>query len=122
MTNEDMQRKMEFIVEHQARFAAHLEQLEQERIRDRPRLAELELSFQRLVHLAEITDARLDRLEISTDALETTMIALGTNTVALETNMVTLETNMAALATAQAHADERLSALMEVVRRERNGT
>jgi hypothetical protein len=109
MTNEEMQRKMEFIVEQQAQFAVHIQQLEAERIRDRPRLIRLEKrfeeSFQRLVALAEITDSRLDKLEESTSRFETKTIAL--------------ETNMAALVAAQTHADERLSALINIVMEDR---
>lgn len=77
MTNEERQRTMEFILEQQAQFAANIQrheenfrQLEEERIRDRPRMAELERSFQRLVQLAEIHDIRLDGVESSTATLE----------------------------------------------------
>lgn len=60
MTNEEMRRTMEFIVEQQAQFAANLQRAEEERVRDKPRLARLEVSFQRLVALCENMDARLD--------------------------------------------------------------
>jgi hypothetical protein len=39
----------------------------------------------------------------------------------VEASMTALEASMAALAVAQAHADERLSALIEIVRKGRNG-
>jgi septal ring factor EnvC (AmiA/AmiB activator) len=107
MTNEEIQRTMEFIVEQQAQFAANIQRLQEERIRDNPRLTRLEESFQLLVQLAQSTDTRLDRLET-------------TNTT-LETNMAALEANMATLAEAQAHADDRLSALIDIVREGRNG-
>ncbi|HZN01331.1 MAG TPA: hypothetical protein VFB70_18155 [Pyrinomonadaceae bacterium] len=60
MTNEEMRRTMEFIVEQQAQFAANLQRAEEERVRDKPRLARLEGAFQRLVALCENMDARLD--------------------------------------------------------------
>lgn len=101
MTNEHMQRTMEFIVEQQAKFAAGIQRLEEERIRDQPRLASLEKSFQKVVELLAIQESRLDRVEVRTDAFETKSSAL--------------ETSMAALAVAQAHADERLSALINIV-------
>ena len=66
MTNEEMQRTMEFIVEQQAQFAANIQRLQEERIRDNPRLTRLEESFQLLVQLAQTTDTRLDRLESTT--------------------------------------------------------
>ena len=42
MTNEEMQRTMEFIVEQQAQFAANIQRLQEERIRDTPRITILE--------------------------------------------------------------------------------
>ncbi len=107
MTNEEMHRTMEFIIVQQAQFAANIQRLQEERIRDNPRLTRLEESFQLLVQLAQITDTRLDRLE--------------STTVTIESTTSTLEANMAALAAAQAHADQRLSALIDIVREGRNG-
>src|SRR6266404_9281812 len=107
MPNEEMQRTMEFIVEQQAQFAANIQRLQEERIRDNPRLTRLEESFQLLVQLTQTTDIRLDRLE--------------STTFTLESNMPALESNMAALAAAQTHTDERLSALIDIVREGRNG-
>ena len=100
MTNEEIQRTMQFILEQQAQFAANIQRLQEERIRDNPRLTRLEESFQVLVRLAEHTDTRMDRLESGASALEA---------------------NMAALAAAQTHTDERLSALIDIVREGRNG-
>ena len=105
MMNEEMRRNMEFIVEQQARFAASIQRLEEERIRDQPRLASLEKSFQRVVELLEIQESRLDRVEFKAGSLETRSSAL--------------ETNMAALAAAQTHADQRLSALIDIVMQDR---
>jgi len=107
MTNEEMRRTMEFVVEQQAQFAANFQRAEEERVRDKPRLARLEDSFQRLVTLCEITDARLDMTDTRLDRLEA--------------NESALEANMSRLAAAQAHADERLSALIDIVREDRNG-
>ena len=107
MTNEEIQRTMEFILGQQAQFAANIQLLQEERIRDSPRLTRLEESFQLLVRVAESTDPRLDRLE--------------SNTSAVEANMAGLEASMAALVAAQTHTDERLSALIDIVREDRNG-
>jgi len=93
MNNEEIQKTMEFILEQQAQFAANIQNLQEERMRDDSRVKRLEESFQLLVHLAQSTDTRLDTLVI----------------------------NMAALAEAQAHTDERLSALIDIVREGRNG-
>lgn len=105
MTNEEIQGTIEFILGQQAQFASNFQRLQEERIRDNPRLTRLEESFQLLVRLA--TDTRLDRLE--------------SNANARDANMTALEANMTALAAAQTHTDERLSALIDIVREERNG-
>jgi chromosome segregation ATPase len=135
MTNEEMRRTMEFIVEQQAQFAASIQRAEEERIRDKPRLARLEDSFQRLVALCENMDSRLDttdtRLDTTDTRLDTTDTRLDTTDTRLDTtdtrldklevNESELEANMSRLAAAQAHADERLSALIDIVREDRNG-
>ena len=100
MTEEDIRKTMEFILEQQAQFAVNIQRLQEERARDNPRLTRVEESFLLLVQLAQTTDGRLDRIESTTAALES---------------------NMAALAAAQTHADERLSALIDIVREGRNG-
>jgi len=100
MTNEEIQKTMEFILEQQAQFAVNIQRLQEERIRDHPRVIRLEESFQLLVQLAQTTDTRFDTVE---------------------SNMATLESNMAALAAAQAHSEQRLSALIDIVREGRNG-
>ena len=100
MINEEMQKTMEFILEQQAQFAVNIQRLQEERIRDHPRLTRLEESFQLLVQLAQTTDTRFDTVE---------------------SNTATLETNMAALAAAQTHSEQRLSALIDIVREGRNG-
>jgi DNA repair exonuclease SbcCD ATPase subunit len=107
MTNEEIQKTMEFILEQQAQFAANIQRLQEERLRDSPRLTRLEESFRLLVQLAQTTDTRLD----------TTDTRLGTT----DTRLDTLESNMAILAAAQAHSEERLSALIDIVREGRNG-
>lgn len=63
MTNEEMQKTMEFILEHQAQFVVSNQRLQEERVRDQPRLAQLEESFQLLVQLAQTSDSRFDSLE-----------------------------------------------------------
>lgn len=70
MTNEEITRTMEFILGQQAQIAASLQRHDEERIRDRPRLARVEESFQLLVKLAQNTDSRLDRVETKTSDLE----------------------------------------------------
>jgi chromosome segregation ATPase len=110
--NENMRRNMEFIVEQQAKFAASMERLEEERVKDQPRQAELQKSFQTVVELLRIQESRLDRSKIRLDRAEFDIAGVAQRTK-------TLEVNMAALAAAQAHADERLSALINIVMEDR---
>lgn len=103
---------MDFILQQQAKFAASIERLEEERIRDQPRQAELEKSFQTVVELLRIQESRLDRSESRLDRTEV-------DTAGVKERTKTIEINMAALAVAQAHADERLSALINIVMEDR---
>ena len=107
MTNEEIQKTMEFILEQQAQFAANIQWLQEERLSDSPRLARLEDSFQLLVQLSQTTDTRLDIVD--------------SNVASVSSNMAALESNMVALAAAQAHSEQRLSALIDIVREGHNG-
>jgi hypothetical protein len=89
MTNEEMQKTIEFILEQQAQFVTRMQ-------RDEVRLTRLEDAFATLVNIARITDERLDTMQ---------------------TRLGTLTEKMATLAEAQAYTDQRLSALIDVVER-----
>jgi hypothetical protein len=89
MTNEEMQKTIEFILEQQAQFVTRMG-------RDEARLTRLEDAFATLVNIARITDERLDTME---------------------SGLITLTEKMAKLAEAEAHTDQRLSALIDVVER-----
>lgn len=91
MTNEDRQRAMEFIIEQQAWMAGHLQQLEEERIRDRPRMARLEKSFQQLVELAQTVDSRLDTSESKLDTSESKIDRLESIAAAQDSRLAVLE-------------------------------
>ena len=121
MTYEQMQRTMEFIVEQQAQFTASMQRREEERVRDAPRLARLEQSFQTLVELAQNTDWRLDRIESGSSVVDARLGRLEFSFEVFDTNMVTLQANMTALAASQAQTDGRLRELIEVIRESRNG-
>lgn len=124
MTNEDFEKRMEFIIEQQAIFAADMNLLKesQTQLTDRVdrlsvkidaladmqaqseiRLSRVEESFVLLVQVARITDERLDtlsqKMEILTEAQART------------------DNRMAELAEAQIHTEERLNALINVVDR-----
>lgn len=89
MTNEEIQKTMEFILEQQAQFATRME-------KDEGRLTRLEDAFVTLVEIARVADERLDRVE---------------------ERLGILSQKMAELVEAQAHTEERLNSLINVVER-----
>ena len=103
MTNEEMQKTIEFILEHQAQFITRME-------RDEGRLTRLEDAFATLVNIARITDERLEVVELGITTLTEKMTALA------EAQART-DTKMGELAEAQAHSDQRLNALIDIVER-----
>lgn len=100
MTPEEMQRTMEFIVQQQAQFAVNIQLLQEERMRDSARIARLGESFPLPVQLAQTTT--LDRTSSNPALLR-------------------FEANIAAIGEAKEHVEERLSALIKIVREQRNG-
>lgn len=75
MTDEERKRTMDFILEHQAQFAASIQRLDEERIRDRAQRSELRKSFKLLVELNLKNDERLDSLDSTTSTLERKIIS-----------------------------------------------
>ena len=63
MTNEEIQRTMDFILGQQAQIAASFQRQEEERKRDGARIKRLEEAFQLVAQLAQATETRLERLE-----------------------------------------------------------
>ena len=84
MTNDEMQKTMEFILAQQAQFAVNIQRLQEEQLRDKPRLARLEDSFQLLVELAESSDTRLDATDTHLNTLEANMVKLEATMAILE--------------------------------------
>jgi hypothetical protein len=127
MTNDEMQRAMEFIVQQQSQFAANLLQLaehfkrvEEDRIGDQPRLAELQQSFKDLAELTKVTRERKNNGEFRRTPFETTSTAFESRSPVVDTRSAALEASMVHLAEAQAHADERVSALIDIIIEGRN--
>jgi hypothetical protein len=96
MTDEEMRRKMEFIVEQQAQFAVNMEQLREAQRDSEARLGRLEGAVVAVVDIVGRLTRGLDRL---TQGLERT------------------DHKVAQLAEAQARSDERLDAFITVVER-----
>lgn len=142
MTEEQWQRKMEFIIEQEARITAHVEELQEYRKRNQPQWEAFQRSFVQLVELTRIMDERMDSGDFRVTTLETRSSALETRSAALDASMTDVakahthlaetqahlaETQahlakaQAHLAEAQAHADERVSALIDWIIDNRNG-
>jgi chromosome segregation ATPase len=103
MTNEEMQKTIEFILEQQAQFVTRVQ-------RDEERLTRLEDAFTTLVNIARITDERLDVFESGISRLTEKMTTLAEA-------QARADDRIAELAEAQAHSDQRLNALIDVVER-----
>jgi len=98
MANEDkVQKQMEFIVEQQAQFASDIGQLKD--------------------IVARLAKATLDRFEDS----DNTVSALVNAQMKTEENVSTLAARMVELAEAQAHTDQRLNVLIDIISDRHNG-
>ena len=117
MTNEEMQQRIEFIIEQQAQFTTDIQLLKEAQTRltakvdtlaeiqanSETRLGRVEESFVLLVQLAKLTDDRLDTL---------------TQSMAILTQaQARTDTKLAELAEAETHTEERLNTLINVVER-----
>ena len=91
MTDEEIQRAKEFLIQQQAQYVARLE-------RDETRLAKLEESFTLLVELARATDERLDTMSETNATLSQTLNALVQRTMSDEVRLARLEESFTALA------------------------
>jgi chromosome segregation ATPase len=100
MSNDELQRKMDFIVNQQAQFSSDIQQLK-------------ELHAQAEQRMTKIEDVVL-RLGNAT-------VALTERVADLATAQTHLDTKMAELADSQAHTDQRLNALIDIVPESRNG-
>ncbi|HKQ52608.1 MAG TPA: hypothetical protein VJT74_09580 [Pyrinomonadaceae bacterium] len=103
MTNEEIEKTMQFILEQQAQFASNFQRIEEARARDAARITRLEESFQLLVQLAESHDERLVTL---------TEAQIRTNE-----QIAAIDEQIAAINERTAETDERLNALIKVVER-----
>ena len=131
MSNEEIRKIMEFLIEHQAQFVARVEKNE-------ARLTRLEDAFVTLVELARIADERLDRadermnkVDERMDRAENTLVTLVELARIADERIDTFDEKMAVIleaqartdaklaeiAEAQVHTDERLNALIDVVDR-----
>lgn len=104
MSNDDIERKIEFIVNQQAQFSADIAELKELHVKAEARMTSLETVVRRLV-----------------DVVETGFTTLTQNMSGLATAQTLLETRMAELAESQTHTDQRLNALIDIVREGRNG-
>ena len=111
MTNDDMQRKMDFIVNQQAQFSADIQQLKELHVEAEQRMTRAE---QRVTRIEDIVLRLANIVETAANSTETGFTKL----TAAQT---LLETRMAEIAESQSHTDQRLNALIDIVREDRNG-
>jgi len=98
MTNNDhLQGQIDFIVNNQAQFSADIQQLKE---------------------LHKDAEKRMTKLEDVCLRLGNALVNLADRAVETTTSF---DTKMAALAESQAHTDQRLSALIDIVMADRNG-
>jgi flagellar motility protein MotE (MotC chaperone) len=100
MTNEEIQRVMEFIIKQQESFSDRMEQM-------------LELHAQ--------SEKRISRIETATIHLYNAATELSKSQKELTEKQKELTEKMAELAEAQAHTDRRLDALIDIIEQGRNG-
>jgi ATP:corrinoid adenosyltransferase len=110
MTNEEMEKTMQFILEQQAQFTANFQRIEgarekdeEARKKDSARITRLEESFQLLVQLAQNHDERL--------------VTLDERLITLTEAQIRTSEQIAAMSERTAETDERLNALIAVVER-----
>src|SRR5919199_5036173 len=96
MTNEEMQKKMEFIIEQQAQFAVNIQKLEEAQTNAEARMTRLEGAVVGIVGLID----RIIKAQERTDE-----------------NVAELAKQVLVIAEAQARTDERLNTLINVVER-----
>lgn len=104
MTNDEIQGKMNFIIEHQAQFAADIEMLKEAHTRGEERMTKIE---DVVLRLANLTESNVN--------------ALNHKMAELAASQIKLNEKMAALADSQTHTDKRLDALIDIIRQERKG-
>jgi hypothetical protein len=104
VANDDVERKIELIVNQQAQFSADITELKELHVKAEARMTNLEIVVLRLV-----------------DVTETGLTTLTKRMSDLVTAQTFLDTRMAELAESQTHTDQRLNALIDIVREGRNG-
>src|SRR5947209_977329 len=100
MTNEEIQRVMEFIIKRQESFAEGMEQMRESHARAEERIGKLEVAFVGLFNV--VTD-------------------IGKAHQKLTERVEQLAEKVADLVEAQAHTDQRVNALIDVIEQWRNG-
>jgi archaellum component FlaC len=100
MTEEDRQRQMDFILESQAQFAANMGQMQE-------KVGQTQVSISELTEAQKRTDATVERLATQVEQIARQQVHI---------NKV-----VAVIAESQQHTDERLNALIDIIKEGRNG-
>jgi acetolactate synthase small subunit len=107
MTYEEMQRTMQFILEQQAQFSANMGQVQESITQLTTAQSEFAVAQRELAAAQSRTNATVERL--------------ATQVEQIARQQVHINEVVAVIAESQQHTDERLNALIEIVREGRNG-
>lgn len=111
MTDEERQRQMDFILNQQAQFAANMQKYEERQALFEERQVQFDANMKRLEEEDARANKRIDRLE--------RVLKLAIRAGRRERNE--LRESVKALIASQAHTDQRLDVLIDIVRKGRNG-
>lgn len=116
MTDEELQRRFEFITVQLGTLVVKVDQLAEVSSKHEARLSTLEQSFQTLVQLTVSASERDDQQMSWINQLGTAQAEATTKIAALTDAQIRTEDSLKQLATAQTHTDRRLDALIDIVR------
>jgi prefoldin subunit 5 len=111
MTNEEIEKRMEFILEQQAQFAANMQKAEERLSKAEERTSKVE---DLLGRLAVVTTAGFKELSEKVSAVIDAQIKT-------EETVSSLAKRMNELAESQEHTDQRLNTIIDIIREGRNG-
>ena len=115
MTDEQFEKRMDFIVEQQAQFAAAIQKLEEAQVRREQSEARTD---ERIQVLATVSLSFANHLETLAHHVEEIDRRLESFISETNTSFQATDEKIRKLAESQTHTDQRLDALIEIVRRQ----
>lgn len=109
MTSEEMERLMQFILEHQARFSVDMDKAKE-------RMAESDERLGRIEGIQENTARQIERLGNALVELTEAQTRTQESQTRMQEAQTRMEEALRELAESQKHSDRRLDALIDIVR------